>query len=121
MNTTLSDLLIVEDNPFIGSKIADAIGNLSMLKEIHLTETLQQAYDLLEKTNFKIVVLDLNLPDGNGIELLKYIKEKYSNTKFFVFSTKTEYKNICLKYGAFSFFDKANDFDNLIDVIKQEK
>jgi len=31
------------------------------------------------------VILDLNLPNGNGIELLKWIKEKKAETKVFVF------------------------------------
>ena len=40
------------------------------------------------------------------------------STKVFVFSVNTELKNICLRYGAAAFFDKANDFDKLIETIK---
>jgi response regulator of citrate/malate metabolism len=65
------------------------------------------------------VILDLNLPNGNGIELLKWIKEKKAETKVFVFSASIELKQICLKYGAFAFFDKAKDFDELIKALKK--
>jgi len=118
LKSTLNSLLIVEDNPFIGAKIFNAANEISSIKDIQLTESLQEAISFLNDTNFELVILDLRLPDGNGIELLKWLKEKQTETKVFVFSISTELKRICLKYGAFAFFDKAKDFDELIEAIK---
>jgi len=118
LRPTLNNLLIVEDNPFIGKKIFKAAIELS-IEDIRLTESLQEAISFLNDTNFEFVVLDLRLPDGNGVELLKWLKEKKIETKVFVFSISTELKQICLKYGAFAFFDKAKDFDELIEAIKK--
>lgn len=118
LDSTLTDLLIVEDNPFIGESIVNATKEYSGIGALHLTETLQEAISFLNVTNFGVIVLDLNLPDGSGLELLKIIKEKKIKTKVFVFSVNTELKNICLRYGASAFFDKANDFDKLIETIK---
>ena len=112
------DLLIVEDNPFIGGSIVNATKEYSGIGVLHLTETLQEAISFLNVINFGVIVLDLNLPDGNGLELLRMIKEKHIKTKVFVFSVNTELKNMCLRYGATDFFDKANDFDKLIETIK---
>ena len=66
-----------------------------------------------------MIILDLNLPDGNGIELLKWVKEKQIETKVYVFSTSIELKLLCLKYGTFAFFDKAKDFNKLIETLKK--
>lgn len=118
LKSTLNNLLIVEDNPFIGNKIFNAAKELSSIEDTRLTESLQKAISILTTTNFKLVVLDLNLPDGNGIELLKWFNEKQIETKVFVFSASIELKRICLKYGAFAFFDKAKDFDKLIEALK---
>ena len=118
LESTLTDVLIVEDNPFIGESIVNAAKEHSGIGALHLTETLQEAISFLNVTNFGVIVLDLNLPDGSGLELLKMIKEKQIKTKVFVFSVNTELKNICLRYGASAFFDKANDFDKLIETIK---
>ena len=118
LKSILNNLLIVEDNPFIGKNIFNAAKEVSGIEHIYITESLQEATSFLNETNFKLVILDLNLPDGNGIELLKWLKEKKIESKVFVFSASTELKKICLKYGAFAFFDKASDFDELIEALK---
>lgn len=118
LKSKLNNLLIVEDSPFIGQKIFNATKDLSTIENIRVTESLQEAISFFDNTNFHLVILDLRLPDGNGIELLKWLKEKPIETKVFVFSISTELKRICLKYGAHAFFDKAKDFDKLIEAIK---
>ena len=110
--------MIVEDNYFIGNKIFDTTKKISNLEDVILVKSLKEATSLLNDTKFEFIILDLNLPDGNGIELLKWLKEKSIETKVFVFSTNTELKQICLRNGAFAFFDKAKDFDVLIETLK---
>ena len=118
MKEVVNNLLVVEDNTFIGNKIVAAVKDTNTLDVIHLTETLQEAISFFNKTNFKLVILDLSLPDGNGLELLKWFKEKKIKTTVFVFSASIELKSICLMYGASAFFDKAQDFDKLIEALK---
>ena len=81
---------------------------------------MEGATSFFKKTNFEFVVLDLSLPDGNGLELLKWFEEKKIRTKVFVFSASIELKRICLRYGASAFYDKAQDFDDLIEALKNE-
>lgn len=91
---------------------------MNNIESVCVSETLQEALSILKKTNFKFITLDLKLPDGNGIEVLKKLQEKNTETKILVFSISAELRHVCLKYGAFAFFDKAIDFDNLIDALK---
>jgi response regulator of citrate/malate metabolism len=121
LNQTLNNLLIVEDNPFIGETIFNTVKELTSIRDIRLTASLQGAFSFMNKTNFKLIILDLKLPDGNGIELLKKIKEEQIETKVLVFSISTELKQISLNYGAFAFFDKAKDFDKLIEAVQNVK
>lgn len=118
MKSNLKNLLIVEDNPFIGKSIVNMAKEVSSIGVIRLINSLQEAISVLDKTNFDLIILDLKLPDGNGIELLKWLKEKEIQTKVFVFSISTELKKTSLKYGAYAFFDKAQDSDKLIEALK---
>jgi DNA-binding NarL/FixJ family response regulator len=113
-------VLIVEDHPLIGKSIVDAINNFSSVKSLQLTTSLHEAISLLGVNDFNLIILDLSLPDGNGLELLKLLKERKEKKKVLVFSTNTDLKNVCLRYGAYAFFDKANDFDELIETIKNK-
>jgi len=112
------NLLIVEDNTFIGNNILDATKEVTSVKDICLVGSLKETIAVFEETIFELIILDLKLPDGNGIELLRMLQEKKINSKVFVFSISTELRKTCFKYGAFAFFDKAKDFDELIEAVK---
>ena len=118
LKLSLNNLLIVEDNSFIGKSVVTAAKKINGIGDVCLTESLQEAISFFENTYFDIVILDLKLPDGNGLELLKILKEKQIATKVFIFSISAELRFFTLKYGAHAFFDKATDFDDLIEAVK---
>jgi DNA-binding NarL/FixJ family response regulator len=67
-------------------------------------------------------LLDINLPDKSGIELLRKIKEDYKKTKVFMITNQANdyYKDMCKKLGADNFFDKSIDFNLIPDLISAE-
>ncbi|MBU3012275.1 response regulator [Polaribacter vadi] len=111
-------ILIVEDNTVIGNNIVNELSKVNYLKEVELTTSIIKAISLINNIFFDLIILDLSLPDGNGLDVLKLIKEKKTQKKVLVFSTSTHLKQICLKYGAYAFFDKAKEFDELIATTK---
>ena len=118
LKSILTNLLIVEDNSIIGESIYNTVKNFNGIGNICLAKSFQEAISFLKENSFELITLDLKLPDGNGLEILKILKEKQVETKVFVFSMSSELKQICFKYGADAFFDKASDFDKLIEAIK---
>tara|TARA_R110002167_G_scaffold311766_1_gene516494 strand:+ start:2181 stop:2543 length:363 start_codon:yes stop_codon:yes gene_type:complete len=119
LKSKTKNLLIVEDNPFIGKSLLNMANEVSEIGDIYLKNSLQQAISILTETKFEFIILDLKLPDGNGIELLKWLKTNKIETKVFVFSISTELKKTALKYGATAFFDKSKDADELIEALKK--
>ena len=111
-------LLLVEDDCLIGEKLLKTTTELQVLEKVLLSKNLQEAKNNLLAEKFDMIVLDLNLPDGNGIQLLKWLAEKKIRTKIFIFSTSKELKRMCIKNGAHAFFDKSQDFDTLINTIR---
>ena len=112
------NLLLIEDDFLIGEKLYNTAKDLHNINLINLSVNLEEAKTALMLTEYDFIVLDLNLPDGNGIELLKWLREKKKPVKVFIFSMNIELKRICLKNGAEAFFDKSQDFDLLIDTLK---
>ncbi len=79
------------------------------------------ALKILEKTEIDVVVCDVKLPDGNGVELTKTIKDTYPSTEIIVL---TAYGNIAdgvqaIKNGAFDYITKGDDNNKIIPLISR--
>ncbi len=65
-------ILIVEDEKDIALLVARALKKEGF--ETTVTSNLQEALDLVEKRPPQLIILDLMLPDGDGLELCKHLK-----------------------------------------------
>ena len=79
-------ILVVEDDELLKSSIDDFLSHENYVYE--LAETLIQADEKIELYNYDIVLLDLGLPDGDGITLIKKIKAKSENTGVIIISAR---------------------------------
>ena len=79
-------ILIVEDEVELLDSIASYLKNEDFICE--KAATFFEAEDKLISFNYDIILLDINLPDGNGIDLLKLIKEKSPTTGVLIVSAK---------------------------------
>ena len=66
-------LLIVEDDKKLNDGIRLALKNDSYL--FYQCQTLQEAREILKKEDITLVLLDVNLPDGNGIDFVREIRK----------------------------------------------
>jgi DNA-binding NarL/FixJ family response regulator len=66
---------------------------------------------LKQQHDIDVVLLDLILPDGNGIEIARFIKKRYPEIKILVISADTERENILalIKLGINGFISKFED------------
>jgi DNA-binding response OmpR family regulator len=79
----------------------------------------RQAMDKLENYKLDAVLLDLMLPDINGIEILKKIRKKDKNLPVFIitaFSSEDRFK-LANKYNASGFIVKTEDLKKEVDNI----
>lgn len=72
----LNSILLIEDFKDIRHWLADILRQA--FGEVNISEagTVAQALAALEQSSFDLVVVDLNLPDGNGVDILKQIKAR---------------------------------------------
>ena len=72
MSVDTKRVLHVEDDPDLKAYVSVIIGNIV---DINCTPSLKEAYDALAKENYDLILLDLNLPDGSGVDLLNKLSE----------------------------------------------
>lgn len=70
----VSNILLVEDFGEIRQWMANLLREAFGVVKIAEAPTVAQAYKLLDAIEFDLIIIDLNLPDGSGVEILQRIK-----------------------------------------------
>src|SRR5690606_2966309 len=79
-----------------------------------------QALALLEQHNPDVVIMDINMPNLNGIEATKQLIDTYPDTKVIILSIHDDenYVTHALKTGATGYLLKEMDADSLVEAVK---
>ena len=106
--------LIIEDSPadaFIVSEYLEEIAERKF--ETLLAENLAEAENVIDKNDFDVVLIDLNLPDSQGIEHYKNIFNRYAYLPFIIMTglSSLEVSVNMIKQGAKDYLVKG-DFDS---------
>lgn len=109
--------LIVDDEPDIRELLDITLSRMDI--ETVSAENIEQAKALLEKQAFDLCLTDMRLPDGNGIELIKYIQENISSLPVAMITAhgNMEFAIEALKSGAFDFISKPVDLNVLRSLV----
>ncbi|MCD6259072.1 MAG: response regulator transcription factor [Helicobacteraceae bacterium] len=111
-------ILLLEDD----QDSAKALG-LSLKKEHFICDvaaSLKEADDLLQKASYDLLILDWNLPDGEGIDLLKEIRSYDNDTPILMLSARNDVndKVIALDNGADDYLSKPFSYVELLARIR---
>ncbi|MEN9597719.1 MAG: hypothetical protein RL596_30 [Bacteroidota bacterium] len=122
MLTNSPQILIVDDAPFILERLTLLISEYSPDCYVRSAVTAEDGLLLFEETIPDILILDINLPGMNGIEMLKRIRKNSSAKPIIIMLTNNtiaDYREACLALGANYFLDKSKDFLMLTTVIDE--
>ncbi|HCR73928.1 MAG TPA: DNA-binding response regulator, partial [Ruminococcus sp.] len=68
-------ILIIEDDKALSSGLCRALKSHDIVTTA--ADDLESAKAMLSANSFSLVLLDINLPDGNGFDFLPYLKKEY--------------------------------------------
>lgn len=117
MTQTKYTALIVDDEPDIRELLDITLSRMDI--DTHSAENITHAKELLSEHRYDLCLTDMRLPDGNGIELIKYIQEKVSNLPVAMITAhgNMEFAIEALKSGAFDFVSKPVDLNILRNLV----
>ena len=84
----MTKILYVEDNDIISSEIKKYLENENI--DTHIAKTVLEAKNLIFANIYNLILLDIMLPGGDGIEFYKYIKQKYNIPIIFLTAKNSE-------------------------------
>jgi DNA-binding NarL/FixJ family response regulator len=115
------NVFLVEDSDLIRERLYAMLGGLSGVEVVGHAGTAADAIAALLEASPDVVVLDLRLKGGSGIEVLRAIKHGRPTMAVIVLTNyaTAEYRKKCLEAGAEYFLDKTNEFDQLGPILDQ--
>lgn len=113
------NILIVEDHALTRFGLRTAFEDSSSNICIYEAENAQKGLNILGKENIDIVIMDLGLPDMDGIEATKIIKTKYPSKKVIILSSHEKEEDVmkALNAGANSYCTKDVEPERLLEII----
>jgi len=87
--------------------------------EVDVSYSVFEGNSKLKKNSFDIVFTDLRLPDGDGIEVLSYVKNNFPETQVVLMTSYAEVQTAvkAMKKGAFDYISKPFNPDEVLSVI----
>ena len=112
-------LLIIDNSLFIIERLISILKDVENLEKITWAANYIEALDRLKNEQPDIVLLDIQLYEKNGIELLKYIVDQHVSTKVIVLSNLVSiyYQDLCKSLGAAYYIDKSIDFEKISEIV----
>ena len=107
-------ILIIDDDYALRTVMLKALRTSKIT--IKTASTISEGWYLLEKEDFNLVICDVVLPDGDGLELVKKLKKKFNHLEFIIISAQN---NILTAIKAdqldvFEYIPKPLDLNDLI-------
>ncbi len=109
----MRSILIIDDDPLIRKTLSSHLSRDDF--EVHLAEDGEDGLELYDEKSPDLVVLDIRLPDMDGLEALKKIKKKDENASVIIMTAYDDMKTTveAIKSGAFEYLVKPLDYVEL--------
>ena len=116
----MQKVLIVEDEKAISGVLHSILSDELTDYEILVAEDGLEAYKLLEKEDFALIISDIKMPKLSGTELLKQALQLKPETTFVMISGHADIDTAvtALKDGAYDFISKPIDINRLITSVR---
>jgi DNA-binding NarL/FixJ family response regulator len=114
-------ILIVEDHPIVSESLTRIINSSGMDVECSSAPSAAKGLAFLNGNLFDLVLLDINLPDMNGIEFCKIAKSRFPQQKILAVTTVAQRHVVekMLDQGANGFILKTSGIDDILQGIDQ--
>ena len=114
-------ILVVDDHPMVREGLSNCLAGQADLTVCGAAADVKEALQQIDSTQPDLVVIDISLKDGNGIDLIKQIRTRNSRIKMLIYSMFDEsaYAERAVRAGALGYVNKQEPPEKLLDGIRQ--
>ncbi len=112
-------VLIADDHAVVRAGLCQFLGASDRIGEIDQASTGQQVMDLLRSKRYDLLILDINMPDRGGLDILKFVRSSFPDTRVLICSgfPERQYAVNVLKAGASGYLSKESASEELLKAV----
>ncbi len=113
-------VLIADDSGIVIERLADLLNEVSGVEVVGQAGNALQASLSIQQLNPDVVILDLQMPGGSGLDVLLAVRRRRSNRIMIILTNYSypQYRQRCLDAGANFFLDKSTDFEKIPAILR---
>lgn len=114
-------VFITDDSKLVVERLADLLKDVSGVEVVGQAGNALDAVLSIQETNPDAVILDLQMPGGSGLDVLKAIRRGHPRLQVLICTNYPypQYRDKCMAAGANYFLDKSADFDKIPTIFRQ--
>jgi len=114
-------VLIADNHPIVRLGIKHALSSSNEFKVIDDVSNTTELFSRLESDAPDVVMMEMDIPEINGIAALRKIKAEYPDVKVLIYSGQSEdvYALSTIRAGAYGYLSKVADIDYIITAVKK--
>ena len=114
-------VFIVDDSAIIVKRLKELLAGLEGVESVGEASTARSAIQNIDKLKPDVVILDIRLNEGNGIDVLRHIKKEKPSPIVIMLTNYPypQYRRKCKELGADYFFDKVTETDKIAEAFEQ--
>jgi two-component system response regulator DevR len=112
---------VVDDSVLVRERLIDLVSEIDGVEVIGQAGDVKEAEGSIRELNPDAIILDIRLPGGSGIEVLRQVKREHAATVVIVLTSYPypQYRNECLDAGADYFLHKATEFSKVGEILNR--
>jgi len=113
-------VLIADDSEALVQRLVAALAELSGIEIVGQVGTVADTSQAVRDLKPDVLILDIRMPGGSGIDVLEGIKKDQVIPIVIVLTNHgyPQYRKKCLQSGARFFLDKSSEFDKVSEVLR---
>ena len=114
-------VLIADDSSIVRERVASLLNDLKEVEIVGQAQDVPATIKSVTKLKPDVVILDMQMPGGSGMDVLEKIKEDKPSPIVMMFtnSSYAQCRQRCMELGADYFFDKSTEAEKLLDALKE--
>ena|SRR6266850_252562 len=113
-------VLIVDDSPLISARLSHMLSEVEQVEIVGLAADGDEALRLFDESQPAVVLLDLEIPGCNGLEVLREVRRRAERCVVVMFTSYDlpDFRDACLRAGADFFLRKSTEFERVVEIVR---